>query len=125
MESNESSEDYLERILMLEGEKGRDLVHSVDLANSFGYSKPSISVAMKKLKEGGYLSFGPRDELVLTEAGRKKASEIYERHNLVGDLFVALGVPKDIAFKDACHIEHILSPETYAALKKHFDEKVK
>ncbi len=115
--THESAEDYLERILMLE-ESGVKEIHAVDLASSFGYSKASISVALKKLENGGYVALGPRQQLYLTPDGYKVAKKIYERHQVLTFLLETIGVEKEIALKDACRIEHDLSDETFEALKK-------
>lgn len=119
---HESGEDYLERILMLEETKGTGKVHAIDIANSLGYSKPSISKAIKKLSSLGYLEVNRREEIALTETGLEVASKTYERHRFLGNWLVSLGVSPEQAFKDACKIEHDLSEETYNALKEHFDK---
>ena len=115
---HESGEDYLERILMLEEEKGPGKVHAVDIANSLHYSKPSISKAIKKLTGLGYLSVNRLEEIVLTDLGRSVAKKTYERHRFLGEWLMSLGVSKEQAYKDACKMEHDLSDETYAVLKK-------
>jgi DtxR family transcriptional regulator, Mn-dependent transcriptional regulator len=125
MDIYESGEDYLERILMLEEKKGMNQVHAVDLAQSFGYSKPSVSLALKKLKATGYLDFGSKDEILLSEKGRNIGEKTYERHRVIGAALVSLGVDATTAYKDACKMEHDLSEETFQALKKHYLEKEK
>lgn len=115
---HESGEDYLERILMLEEEKGPGKVHAIDIANSLHYSKPSISKAIKKLTGLGYLSVNRHEEIVLTDLGRSVAKRTYERHRFLGEWLMSLGVSKEQAYKDACKMEHDLSDETYAVLKK-------
>lgn len=115
---HESGEDYLERILMLEEEKGPGKVHAIDIANSLHYSKPSISKAIKKLTGLGYLSVNRHEEIVLTDLGRSVAEKTYERHRFLGEWLMSLGVSKEQAYKDACKMEHDLSDETYAVLKK-------
>lgn len=119
--THESAEDYLERILMLE-ESGMKEIHAVDLASSFGYSKASISIALKKLEKEGLVAIGPKQQLFLTPEGSKIASDVYLRHNVISKLLMKLGVDKEIALKDACRIEHDLSDETFLALKKKLDE---
>lgn len=119
--THESAEDYLERILMLE-ESGMKEIHAVDLASSFGYSKASISIALKKLEKEGLVAIGPKQQLFLTPEGNKIASDIYLRHNVISQLLMKLGVDKEIALKDACRIEHDLSDETFLALKKKLEE---
>ncbi len=114
--THESAEDYLERILMLE-EKGVKEIHAVDLASSFGYSKASISVALKKLENNGYVALGPRQQLYLTPSGYSLAKKVYERHRVITSLLAKLGVNEEVAMRDACKIEHDLSDETFDALK--------
>lgn len=112
--TNESSEDYLERILMLEQE-GNTSIHAIDIANSMGFSKPSVSIALKKLEEAGYVKVNKKSVLSLTDAGREIAKKIYDRHVVIGDFFISIGVDPKTASKDACKIEHDLSDETYEA----------
>lgn len=116
MKIHESAEDYLERILVLKNQNGK--VISIDIANSMNYSKPSISRAMKNLKEAGYIVINSKGEIELTENGAKIANRIYERHILLTNYFIKLGVPEEIAKLDACRIEHDLSDETFEAIKK-------
>jgi DtxR family transcriptional regulator, Mn-dependent transcriptional regulator len=125
MDIYESGEDYLERILMLEEKKGAGKVHAIDLAESFGYSKPSVSLGLKKLKETGYLSFGAKDEILLSDKGLAVGNKTYERHKIIGAALMSLGVDEATAFKDACKMEHDISEETFQALKKHYFEKKK
>ena len=117
MQIHESAEDYLEQILMLREKKG--VVRSIDIANSMGYSKPSISIAMKHLRENGYVVMNEDNYISLTEKGSEIANRIYNRHRTLTRLLVKLGVPEDLAEKDACKVEHDLSPESYDALKQH------
>ena len=112
--TNESSEDYLERILMLEQE-GNTSIHAIDIANSMGFSKPSVSIALKKLEEAGYVKVNKKSVLSLTDAGREIAKKIYVRHVVIRDFFISIGVDPKTASKDACKIEHDLSDETYEA----------
>lgn len=112
--TNESSEDYLERILMLEQE-GNTSIHAIDIANSMGFSKPSVSIALKKLEEAGYVKVNKESVLSLTDAGREIAKKIYDRHVVIRDFFISIGVDPKTASKDACKIEHDLSDETYEA----------
>ncbi len=122
--TNESAEDYLERILMLQ-EEGNSNVHAIDIANSMHYSKASVSIALKKLENVGYVTVGPRQVLNLTESGLAIAREIYERHQVLHQLFVLLGVDDKTACDDACKVEHDLSASTFLALKKLYEEKSK
>lgn len=116
MKMLESGEDYLEMILMLS--KENENVRSIDIAQAMEFSKPSVSIAMKKLKENGYIQIDENGYITLTKSGREIAERIYERHVILTDWFVSLGVDKEIARKDACKIEHDLSIETFEALKK-------
>lgn len=111
----ESGEDYLEAVLMIEREKG--MVRSIDIVNQLGYSKPSISVAVKNLCVNGYLVMDEDKHLRLTEAGRMVAERIYDRHRTLEAVLTALGVDRAQAEKDACKIEHDLSDESYEAIK--------
>lgn len=117
MKIHESAEDYLEKILMLS--ETRDVVRSIDIANAMGYSKPSISIAMKNLRENGYVIMDEDNFIHLTEKGAEIAYRIYNRHKILKDFFVKLGVPADIAERDACKVEHDLSLESFEALKAH------
>lgn len=121
MNIHESAEDYLERILILQKTNGR--VISIDIANSMNYSKPSISRAMKNLKNSGYINIDESGVITLTDTGLQIASRIYERHLLLTQYFVNLGVSEEIAKSDACKIEHDLSDETFEAIKRHAKEK--
>ncbi len=116
MNIHESAENYLEAILIIKNEKGS--VRSIDIANHLNFSKPSVSVAMKNLRENGYISIDPDGSIYLEESGRKIAEKIYERHTLLSDWLTRLGVPRDIATEDACRIEHVISNESFERLKK-------
>ena len=117
MEIHESAEDYLETILILQERIGQ--VRSIDIATEMNYTKPSISVAMKKLREQGYIETDKDGYITLTESGRGIATHIYERHTLLTDFFIALGVNAQTAAKDACRVEHDLSEETFDKIKAH------
>ncbi|MCL2252955.1 MAG: metal-dependent transcriptional regulator [Lachnospiraceae bacterium] len=119
MKIHESAENYLESILMLS--KSGNPVRSVDIANELEYSKPSVSVAMKNLREGGYINVDADGYITLTESGNKIAQDIYERHTLISDWLMFLGVSRANAVQDACKMEHAMSDESYTALRKHFD----
>lgn len=112
----ESAEDYLEAILMIKEKKG--IVRSIDVAEELGYSKASVSIAMKKLRENGYISMGKEGGIILLQPGEEIAQRIYERHRVLTAIFEHLGVKHETAVKDACKVEHDLSPETFAALKQ-------
>ena len=117
MKIQESAEDYLEAILILAQEKGT--VRSIDVAHRLGFTKPSVSRAMSLLRENGYVTMDPDGLLSLTQAGRNIAEPIYERHCMLTDWLVSLGVSPETAAKDACHMEHSISDETFAKMKEH------
>ena len=117
----ESGEDYLEAILMLSN-KQKD-VHAIDVANELNFSKPSVSIALKKLKEGGYIDIDEHNHLHLTDSGLSVASKIYERHVLLTEVLTNIGVNPEVAAEDACRIEHVISDETFDALKKALAKK--
>ena len=117
MKLHESSEDYLERILMLEIANGK--VKSIDIALDMNFSKPSVSIAMKKLKENNYITIDKKGYIHLTENGEKIAKAIYERHVLLTKALMYLGVDEETAKQDACKIEHDLSEESFQCRKKH------
>ena len=114
MNIHESAEDYLEKILMLQEKKGS--VRSIDIAVAMGFSKPSVSVAMKNLRENGYISMDADGFIKLEAPGMEIAQRIYGRHRKLTAFFVALGVDPDVAAKDACKVEHDLSEETYSKM---------
>lgn len=113
----ESGEMYLESILVLSRRGGK--VRSVDVSEYMGFSKPSVSRAIGLLKTGGYITVDADGHIALTEAGSETAERIYERHTLLTDFLVRLGVEREIAAADACKIEHHLSHETFEAIKRH------
>lgn len=117
MRNNESSENYLETILILS--KKLPVVRSVDIANELGFKKSSVSIAMKNLREKNNITVSDAGFITLTESGRKIAEMIYERHELLSECLEKLGVDKEIAAEDACRIEHVISPESFEAIKKH------
>ncbi|MCD8120128.1 MAG: metal-dependent transcriptional regulator [Lachnospiraceae bacterium] len=116
MKIQKSAEDYLETILMIYQKKGS--VRSIDIANELQFSKPSVSVAMKNLRENGYIEMARDGEISLLPPGLAIAQKIYERHQVLTGLLTGLGVDPVIAEQDACQIEHVISVETFAALKK-------
>jgi Mn-dependent DtxR family transcriptional regulator len=117
MKIYESGENYLETILILQKERGH--VRSIDVATELNFSKPSISRAMGILKKAGYITIDDSGNIHLTEMGRATAEGIYERHRLISRYFVeALDVPEDIALRDACRIEHVISVESFGQIKK-------
>ena len=113
-------EDYLEAILALEEEKGS--VRSIDVARHLGYSKPSVSRAMANLKASGHIMMEEDGRLKLTEEGQRVAKEIYERHKLLMDWLIRLGVSPEVAAEDACKIEHDISAESFACLKRYVQQ---
>ena len=117
MKIQESGEDYLETILILKNKN--EHVRSIDVANELGYTKPSISRAMGILEKADYITIGRKGHIVFTEKGLNKANEVYERHRLITEyLVLSLGVDREIADKDACRIEHIISRESFNSIKE-------
>lgn len=119
MQYNESSENYLETIYRLS--KELPVVRSVDICNELGYKKSSVSVAMKHLRESGHITVTDAGFINLTSSGREIAEMIYERHEVISAWLVEIGVPEDIASEDACKMEHVLSKETFTAIKNHIN----
>mgnify|MGYP002512815530 CR=1 FL=1 len=119
MALQESGEMYLEHILTLREEKG--VVRAIDVANLSGYSKPSVSRAIGLLKKGGYVVTDENGYLLLTEAGRESAAKTYERHTILTELFIRLGVDPHTASEDACKVEHDLSDATFRAIKTYVE----
>ncbi len=117
MEIRESAEDYLETILVLKERTGQ--VRSIDIATEMSYTKPSISVAMKKLRENGFIEMDKDGFITLTASGYEIASNIYNRHKVLTNFFVSLGVNAKVAAEDACKIEHDLSEETFEKIREH------
>ena len=115
----ESAENYLETILVLKERNGTVL--SVDIAAEMGFSKPSVSVAMRNLREQECITMGDDGLISLTDKGRSIAESVYERHTLFTQWLVSLGVDQTIAAQDACRIEHVLSKETFEAIKRHVE----
>lgn len=115
----ESAENYLETILVLKERNGT--VRSVDIAAEMGFSKPSVSVAMRNLREQECITMGDDGLISLTDKGRSIAESVYERHTLFTQWLVSLGVDQTIAAQDACRIEHVLSKETFEAIKRHVE----
>ncbi len=117
MHTNESAENYLETILILS--KIRPVVRSVDVAEELGFKKPSVSVAMKNLREKNHITVTKEGFIYLTASGREIAEMIYERHQFLTKWLVSLGVDEKTAAQDACRIEHDISKESFEAIKKH------
>lgn len=119
MKIYESAENYLETILMLG--KIKPVVRSIDIANTLSFSKPSVSVAMKNLRTNGYIEVDHDGFITLTDKGLEIAETIYERHELLRKLLINLGVDAEIASQDACRMEHVISPESFEAIKRHVE----
>lgn len=117
MKINESAENYLETILILS--QRLPVVRSIDVAVEMGFKKSSVSVAMKNLREKGHIVVSEAGYITLTESGKEIADMIYERHNFLSSWLIELGVDENIATADACRIEHVISPESFAAIKKY------
>ena len=117
MKRLESQEDYLEKILQISQKK--ESVHAIDIAREMSFSKPSVSVAMNKLKEQGYIVINDKDEISLTPSGLAIAEKTLEKHIILTNMLVSLGVPEEIAKEDACRMEHDISDQTWEAIKKH------
>lgn len=117
MKIQESAENYLETILILS--KKSDPVRSIDIAAELGYTKPSVSAAMKNLRENGYIIMDSNSYITLTDKGDKIAQTIYERHDLLSRWLIFLGIDPKIATDDACKIEHVISKESFEVIKKH------
>jgi len=116
---HESAEDYLESILIIQEQSGQ--VRSIDIVNKLGFSKPSVSIAMKKLRENGYINMAADGNITLTDSGLEIASRIYGRHKTITRLFELLGVSADQASIDACKVEHDLSEETFDRIRLYVD----
>lgn len=121
MKIQESAENYLETILVISHKKG--MVRSIDIVNELEFSKPSVSVAMKNLRENGYIEMDKDGYIMLLDKGREIAEKIYERHTTLSKYLVALGVDPVVAAEDACRIEHVISTESFEAIKNHIKEK--
>ncbi|MGN0178538.1 MAG: metal-dependent transcriptional regulator [Monoglobaceae bacterium] len=113
----ESAENYLEAILMIKNQKGS--VRSIDIANRLGFTKPSVSVAMKGFREEGYIKMDSDGSITLTAKGAEIAERIYERHEIIATALISLGVDNDIAYRDSCKIEHDISTESFEKIKAH------
>ena len=120
MKIHESAENYLETILMLS--KKQSYVRSIDIANELNFSKPSVSVAMKNLRSSGHILGDDAGHITLTEDGLKIAESILERHSVLSKMLIRLGVSEEIASEDACRIEHVISKESFDAIKAHIEQ---
>lgn len=115
MEIHKSAEDYLEAILLLKQKKGN--VRSIDVVNLLGFSKPSVSVAMKKLRENNYIEMDNEGFISLSDEGKRIAEKVLEKHNFLAELLISLGVDEKTAYEDSCKMEHDISEKSFDALK--------
>ena len=120
MQTSESSENYLETILLLS--KKKPVVRSVDIATELNFKKPSVSVAMKKLRLNNHIDVSPEGYITLTESGQQIAERVYERHSTITSWLIHLGVNPVIAAEDACRMEHVISEESFEAIKQHLSK---
>ncbi len=114
----ESAQNYLETILILKRQQGE--IRAVDIANHLNFSKPSVSNAMKQLIQNNYIHVNPSGYIGLTKKGFEIAAELYERHDILSDFFISIGVQEDVAREDACKIEHHISKECFEKIKSHY-----
>jgi DtxR family Mn-dependent transcriptional regulator len=121
MKIRQSAEDYLEMMLMLKEKHG--YIRSVDIADELGVKKPSVSYATKRLRENGYITMDSDSLITLTDTGLQIAERMYERHKVLTELLIALGVNEDTAREDACRMEHVLSDKTFDAICRHVGRK--
>lgn len=117
MEISEATENYLETILILSKKKPE--LHAIDICDELGYSRPTLSVVLKKMKKEGLIAVDENNHITLTDEGRKIAEKIYERHTVISKFFMDIGVEESVALHDACKIEHDLSDETFRCIKKY------
>lgn len=121
MKIHESAENYLETILILQ--KRNNIVRSIDIVNELDYSKPSVSVAMKNLRQNGFIEVDANGYITLIDTGKEIAEKMYERHTILSDSLIALGVDPTVAADDACRVEHVLSEESFQAIKAYVSSK--
>lgn len=121
MKIQESVENYLEAILILKQNKGS--VRSIDIAHYLNFSKPSVSIAMKNLRNSELITVDSDGFISLTDAGHEIAETIFERHTVLSNMLIKLGVPAEIAAEDACRMEHVISPESFHAIKAHLNSE--
>ncbi|MBQ7488382.1 MAG: metal-dependent transcriptional regulator [Clostridia bacterium] len=114
----EAVENYLETIYILSLSKSE--IHAIDICNHLGYSRPTVSIVLRQLRDKNYVTVNSDNHIYLTKSGLEIARRIYERHVILTKLLISLGVPGDLAQEDACKIEHDLSDETFAAIKQHY-----
>lgn len=121
MKIQESAENYLETILVLKNRRGE--VRSIDIANEMNFSRPSVSHAMKQFRENGLIVMDESGYIELTESGKEIAERIYERHTLISEFLIALGVEEEIAKEDACRMEHAISEESFSKLREYWSRQ--
>ncbi|MBQ8094232.1 MAG: metal-dependent transcriptional regulator [Clostridia bacterium] len=121
MAVTEAVENYLETIYILSLTKSE--IHAIDICNHLGYSRPTVSIVLRQLKDKEYVTVNEDNHIYLTKSGLEIARRIYERHVILTKLLISLGVPEELAQEDACKIEHDLSPDTFAAIKHHYYEE--
>ncbi len=119
--ADESMEDYLETILLLQKRMGQ--VRSIDIAGEMNFTKPSVSIAMKNLREKSYITVSEGGFITLTESGRARAESVLERHTILSDWLISIGVSRETALADACRVEHDLSEESFDAIKRAVQKK--
>ncbi len=123
MKIHESAENYLETIYMLKSKKGN--VRSIDIVNELEFTKPSVSIAMKNLRENGFITMDADGLIALTEKGTEVAEKMYERHTVISNWLIKIGVSEETAVEDACRIEHVISEESFEAIKKYVSDNSK
>ena len=123
MNIHESGENYLEAILMIRNRTGG--CRAIDVARELGFSKPSVSIMMRELREKGFIQIGESNDISLTKEGLSVAESIYERHEVIAHMLMAIGVPEETAYQDACKIEHDLSPITFEKIKEQLNRSRK
>ncbi|MBQ9942570.1 MAG: metal-dependent transcriptional regulator [Christensenellaceae bacterium] len=123
MKIQESAENYLETILVLHQRLGQ--VRSIDVVGEMGFSKPSVSIAMKNFRENGLITMDESGFITLTDEGRAIAERTYERHQTLSHMLISLGVSEEVAREDACRLEHVLSEESYQKIRNHFKDQTK
>ena len=119
MRAQESTENYLETILVLS--QSGEPVRSIDIANELEFTRPSVSVAMKNLRENGFIEIDNDGYISLTDSGKKIAESMYERHTLISDWLIYLGLDKETAVNDACKMEHVMSEKSFLVIKNHIE----
>lgn len=118
MKIQQSAEDYFETIYILKKRKGS--IRAIDIVNELGFSKPTVSVALKKFRENGFVTVDSAGQINLTEAGLAIAKNIYEKHRIIAEVLISLGVDETTAYADSCRIEHCISDTSFSAIKEHF-----